>query len=155
MGKIIERNKIAFATYFKNADESKCEELGPFILENHLIECDKAQCIWNVYQNLFDNNLISIVDHEGKQNQSFTTTQFTGIFSGIQSIDSSSNITLNKIMFSTEVILKMPAEKRLELLQKDYLDVKDILEIYDFICENKETLRFENLENQNQHKKIR
>ena len=145
--KEIDREKLIFASYYKKTDLNDSIEIAPFIVSSKDIPVkftslfyEELSKKWKIYKNIFDEQLISIVDNKGRQNKNYKLNKYFDrqLISTI--VDST--IIINDLLYSSEVILKMPEQIRLELLQKDKLIIKDILTIYDFVCANKELLGF-------------
>lgn len=152
MSKDINKNNLVIASYYKKSDSNKQIEIAPFIIDLKKIDRfsfleEYISTVWKVYINLFDENLFSIVDNKGKQDKKLKLAKFSDKTDVV-----SSSIILTKILYTSEIILKMESKKRLELLSKDKLTIQDILDIYDFAYENKSLLGFDELESVKQHK---
>jgi len=152
MTKDINKNNLVIASYYKKSDSNKQIEIAPFIIDFKKIDRfnlleEYISIVWKVYINLFDENLFSVVNSKDKQNKKIKLYKSPNNKEIL-----SSSIILTKILYTSEIILKMEDKKRLELLSKDKLNIQDILDIYDFAYENKSLLGFDELEFVKQHK---
>ncbi len=127
---------VLYAKYVKKNLNNKSYEITPFII--------RYENSSKLMVNLFDSNLIGIINEFNKNEERFITDYHL-----LYKEYAYSNVDIQNFVTFSEAVLKMKPEdegkygiSRSELLGKNSLGVSDVIKVYDFVCEHTEIFGF-------------
>ena len=128
---------VLYAKYVKKNLNNKSYDVAPFII--------RYKNSSKLMANLFDCNLIGIINEFNKNEERFMTEYHL-----LYNEYAYSNVDIQNFVTFSEAVLKMGPEdeekygiSRSELLCKNDLDVSDVIKVYDFVCEHTEIFEFD------------